>query len=144
MYQKESFCKLIDWWLIDKLETINKQFVNEGLNNCIEIIQDNIDDNIGYFTINDKNIFFSHGHQGSQSTVVQDLTFATNIVADIVLLGHWHVDKVKNFQGKKVYFNGSLKGVDSYTLGKRMFSEPSQTLLIFDEEDVINIPLHLK
>lgn len=142
--EKESFCKLIDWWLIDKLETINEQIVNEGLKNHIEVIQDNIDDNIGYFTIGNKNIFFSHGHQGSQSTVVQDLTFATNIVADIVLLGHWHVDKVKNFQGKKVYFNGSLKGVDSYTLGKRMFSDPSQTLLIFDEEDVINIPLQLK
>lgn len=142
--EKESFCKLIDWWLIDKLETINDRIIQTGINNCIEVIQDNIDDNIGYFMINNKNIFFSHGHQGSQSTVVQDLTFATNIVADIVLLGHWHVDKIKNFQGKKVYFNGSLKGVDSYTLGKRLFSDPTQTLLVFDEDDVIDIPMQLK
>lgn len=142
--EKESFCKLIDWWLIDKLEMVNERFAQEGLLNCIEVVQDNIDDNIGYFVINDKNIFFSHGHQGSQSTVVQDLTFATNIVADIVLLGHWHVDKIKNFQGKKVYFNGSLKGVDSYTLGKRFFADPTQTLLIFDEDDVIDIPMQLK
>lgn len=142
--EKESFCKLIDWWLIDKLEMVNERFAQEGLRNCIEIIQDNIDDNIGYFVVNGKNIFFSHGHQGSQSTVVQDLTFSTNIIADIVLLGHWHVDKIKNFQGKKVFFNGSLKGVDSYTLGKRMFSAPSQTLLIFDEDDVIDIPMQLK
>lgn len=142
--EKENFCKLIDWWVIDKIETLSYEWAREGLKNDIKIINDNIDDNIGYFTINNKNIFFSHGHQGSQSTVVQDLTLATNIVADYVLLGHWHVDKIKDFQGKKVFFNGSLKGVDSYTLGKRMFADPTQCLLIFDEDDVINIPIQLK
>lgn len=141
--EKESFCKLIDWGLEEGVKRLNEKFEEQGLRNKIYIENDNIDDNIGLFHINNNNIFFSHGHQGSPNTVVQDLSFGTNIMADYVLLGHWHVDKVKDFQGKKVYFNGSLKGVDNYTLSKRMFADPSQTLLIFEGEDVVNIPINL-
>lgn len=142
--EKESFCKLIDWWLSDKIDNMNKEFKEKGMLNHIEMKQDNLDDNIGYLKIGNKNIFFQHGHQGSQNSVIQDLSFATDIVADIVIMGHWHQDKVKNCQGKKVYFNGSLKGVDSYTLNKRLFSQPTQSLLIFDEDDVIDIPMLLQ
>lgn len=142
--EKESFCKLMNWWLEDKIEEINKEFKEKNMSNHIEMKQDNLDDNIGYLKIGNKNIFFQHGHQGSQNSVIQDLSFATDIVADIVIMGHWHQDKVKNCQGKKVYFNGSLKGVDSYTLNKRLFSQPTQSLLIFDGDDVIDIPMLLK
>lgn len=141
--EKESFCKLIDWWLEEKIKQANLEFEKVGMSNSIEMIQDNIDDNIGMFRVNNKTIAFSHGHLGSANSILQDLAFGTNTMIDIVLLGHWHVDKVKNFQGKKIYFNGSLKGVDSYTLNKRLFSDPSQTLLIFDNEDVIDIPMNL-
>ena len=102
---------------------------------------DNIDDNIGYLKINGKNIFFSHGHLGSQHTITQDLTFATGIIADIVLLGHFHKDQTKNFQCKIVFFNGTLKGVDEYAMKKRLFGLPSQSLIIFDENDVFDIPM---
>lgn len=141
--EKESFCKLIDWWLEEKIKQANLEFEKRGMTNSLEMIQDNIDDNIGMLYINGKTIAFSHGHLGSANSVLQDLAFGTNIMIDIVLLGHWHADKVKNFQGKKIYFNGSLKGTDSYTLNKRLFSDPSQTLLIFDEDDIIDIPMNL-
>ena len=93
--------------------------------------------------INNKNIFYTHGHIGSQNTVTQDLTFGTGVIADIVLMGHWHSDKVKNYQNKKVYFNGSLKGVDDYALNHRLFDKPSQKLLVFNDNDVIDIPIQL-
>lgn len=140
--EKESFAKLIDWWLEDKISAYNEKY-EARYKNPILMKFDNIDDNIGLIKINDKNIFFSHGHLGSQNTITQDLTFATGIIADIVLLGHWHTDKKKNYQGKKVYFNGSVKGVDSYALNKRLFDKPSQLLLIFEKEDTIEIPIQL-
>ena len=141
--EKESFAKLIDWWLIDKINYCNEKF-NKEFKNPILMEFDNIDDNIGYMKINGKNIFFSHGHLGSQHTITQDLTFATGIIADIVLLGHYHKDQTKNFQGKKVFFNGTLKGVDDYALKKRLFGAPSQSLIIFDEDEVFDIPMEFK
>ena len=141
--EKESFAKLIDWWLIDKINYCNEKYKQE-FKNPILMEFDNIDDNIGYMKINGKNIFFSHGHLGSQHTITQDLTFATGIIADIVLLGHYHKDQTKNFQGKKVFFNGTLKGVDDYALKKRLFGAPSQSLIIFDEDEVFDIPMEFK
>lgn len=141
--EKESFAKLIDWWLVDKINYCNEKYIEE-FKNPILMEFDNIDDNIGYLKINNKNIFFSHGHLGSQHTVTQDLTFATGIIADIVILGHFHKDQTKNFQGKKVFFNGTLKGVDEYALKRRLFGAPSQSLIIFDEEEVFDIPMEFK
>lgn len=141
--EKESFAKLIDWWLIDKINYCNEKYKNE-FKNPILMEFDNIDDNIGYMKINGKNIFFSHGHLDSQHSVIQDLTFATGIIADIVLLGHFHKDQTKNFQGKKVFFNGTLKGVDEYALKKRLFGAPSQSLIVFDEDAVFDIPMEFK
>lgn len=138
--EKESFAKLIDWWLVEKINYHNEKYQNL-IKNPILMEFDNIDDNIGYLKINGKNIFFSHGHLGSQHTITQDLTFATGIIADIVLLGHFHKDQTKNFQGKKVFFNGTLKGVDEYAMKKRLFGLPSQSLIIFDENDVFDIPM---
>lgn len=140
--EKESFAKLIDWWLSEKIELINLQ--NKKIINPIEMIYDNIDDNIGLFEINNKSIFFVHGHQDSANNITQSLTFGTDVIADIVVLGHWHTDKVKNFLGKKIYFNGSLKGCDAYALSKRLFSNPSQTLLIFDNKNIIDIPIYVE
>lgn len=138
--EKESFAKLVDWWLVEKINYHNEKY-QDLIKNPILMEFDNIDDNIGYLKINGKNIFFSHGHLGSQHTITQDLTFATGIIADIVLLGHFHKDQTKNFQGKKVFFNGTLKGVDEYAMKKRLFGLPSQSLIIFDENDVFDIPM---
>ena len=140
--EKESFAKLIDWWLIDKINYYNEKY-SDVIKNPILMVYDNIDDNIGLLNINNKNIFFSHGHLGSPQSIVQDLTLATNIIADIIILGHFHQDQKKNFQGKKVYYNGTLKGVDDYALKKRLFGAPSQTLIIFDE-DVFSIPMEFE
>lgn len=142
--EKESFCKIIDWWLESKIESINKELKDKNMLNHIEMIKDNLDDNVGYLRIGKKNIFFQHGHLGNQNSVIQDLSLATDMVADLVILGHWHLDKIKNVQGKKVFFNGSLKGVDSYAFNKRYFNPPTQSLIIFEEEDVIDIPMFLK
>ena len=141
--EKESFAKLIDWWLIDKINYCNEKYKKE-FKNPILMEFDNIDDNIGCMEINGKTIFFSHGHLGSPHTVVQDLTFATGVIADIVLLGHFHKDQTKNFQGKKVFFNGTLKGVDDYALKRRLFGSPSQSLIVFDEDEVFDIPMEFK
>lgn len=138
--EKESFAKLIDWWLVDKIECYNEKY-RHIIKNPIIMAFDNIDDNIGHFTIEDKNIFFTHGHLGSKAKVTQDFTFATGIIADAVFVGHYHADERDNVYGKKVYTNGTLKGVDSHSLNKRLFGNPSQTLVIFEDNEAVEIPM---
>jgi hypothetical protein len=133
--EKESFASLIDWWLEAKIEATNTR---------VEVIKDNLDPNIGYFQLNNgKNVFFVHGHQDQVNTIIQNLTFGTNIICDIALLGHYHTDKMKSFQGKKVYLNGTLKGTDSYALNKRLFGDVTQTMLVFDKKNTIDIRMNL-
>lgn len=131
--EKESFANLISWWLEAKLE-----------GSRVQIIKDNIDENIGLFQLNNgKNVFFVHGHLDQPATVTQNLTFGTGVIADIVICGHFHADKMKTFQGKKVYLAGSLRGVDSFALNHRMFGDATQMLLVFDEDETVDIRLNL-
>lgn len=131
--ESENFGRIIDWYLIERLKNTN-----------INIIKDNLDDNIGYFQLdNGKNVAFVHGHLDQVSSILQNLTFGTDIIMDYVILGHFHSSKMKEFQSRKVFLNGSLLGVDSYALNKRLFGKPSQTLLIFDGNDEIDIRINL-
>ena len=131
--EKESFSLLVDWWLEAKLE-----------GSRVQIIKDNLDENIGLFQLNNgKNVFFVHGHLDPPATVTQNLTFGTGFMADITILAHYHADKMKTFQGKRVYLAGSLRGTDSFALNHRMFGDPTQMLLIFDEDEIVDIRLNL-
>jgi len=131
--EKESFAYFTDWWLDAKLE-----------DSRVKIIHDNLDPNIGMFTLkNGKNTFFVHGHRDQINTSIQNLTFGSNIICDILLMGHYHNDKMKSFQGKKVYVNGSLKGVDAFALNHRLFGDATQTLLVFDDKNTIDIRINL-
>lgn len=102
--EKESFGKIIDWYLKARLTNLDN----------FEFIENIIDESIGYAEIDGRNVFICHGHLESPHTVVQDLTLGTGLIADIILLGHWHKKAEKPFQYSKVFINGSACGVDEY------------------------------
>lgn len=131
--EKENFCKLIDWFLAERLKDTNIEFIN-----------DNIDDGIGMFTLDcGKTVMFSHGHQDSLNQSMQNYIGLTKEWVDYILLAHYHNPKCKEFQGCTVVVNGSIVGTEQYAFSKRLFSEPSQTLLVFDDEDTQNIKISL-
>lgn len=53
---------------------------------------------------------------------------------EYVILGHWHKRYTNEDLGIEQIGVGSLCGTDEYAKNKRLFSKPSQTLLIFDED----------
>ncbi|MEI6296328.1 MAG: hypothetical protein WCO84_01605 [bacterium] len=131
--EEESFASFIDWWLRERLANSNVKFMHNKF-----------DENLGCFQLdNGKNAFFAHGHLEQKNSVLQDFTFSTGLIAHYAFLGHWHSGAMKEFQGSKLYINGSIKGVDQYCMGKRLFAKPSQTLLVFDGEDEIDIRINL-
>lgn len=131
--EKENFGRLIDWFLKERLKNSN-----------INFIDDNLDYGLGKFRLdNNKLLMFCHGHQDNYNSIIQNFTGASKEFVDYVCLGHYHSSKSKGFQGSKVFVNGSIVGTEEYALSKRLFSQPEQTLLIFDNNNVVNITLGL-
>ena len=121
--EKENFNRLIDWWVEPRLANTNVKFVRDGLNY-----------EIGKFDLlNGKKVMFAHGHNDNTNKVFQNY----------VLLGHYHQEKVKNFQNMRVFINGSIVGTDDYAASKRYYTKPSQMLLVFDEDNVIHYSINL-
>lgn len=132
--EQENFYRIIDWYLKSRLE-----------HTSIIFAEDNIDRGLGKFDLmNGKKVMFAHGHEDDYNKIMQNWIGATKEFIDYCCIGHYHCEKSKNFQDVKVFVNGSIMGTDEYALSKRLFSSPSQSLLIFDDENLINISVDLK
>lgn len=132
--EEDSFEKLIDLFVSERLANTKIIFKN-----------DNIDDSIGKFTLrNGKKIMFAHGHNDTINRTFENFIGATREYIDYALIGHYHSPKSKEFQGFNIIVNGSIVGTEQYALSKRLFSDPSQTLLIFDDENLLNYKINLK
>lgn len=133
--EKENFGRLIDWWIEAKLE--------QG-NHTIQIIRDNLDFGLGSFNLfNGQKVAFAHGHEDSINQAFQNFIGATREFIDYALLAHYHNPKEKMFQDCRVIVNGSLVGTEQYALSKRLFTTPTQKMLIIDGDTFIDVSLNV-
>lgn len=120
--EKEQFSRIIDWFIKERLNKSN-----------IKFIENDIDGGIGRFKLKSgKTLMFAHGHQDSKVASMQNFIGLTKEWVDYICLAHYHNSSVKEFQGCRVFINGSLVGTEQYAFGRRLFSKPSQKLLIFN------------
>lgn len=132
--EAENFNRIIDWYLESRLKDSNIIFMN-----------DNIDISIGKFTLNNgKKIMFAHGHLENTNKCIDSFIGATKEFIDYVLLSHFHTTKEKSYNGSKLLINGSVIGTEDYALSKRLFSPAEQKLLIFDQDNLIDININLQ
>ena len=132
--QGENLGILIDWWVKLRLEKSKVVFAF-----------DNLDISLGRFDLlNGKKVCFAHGHLDSINQSYQHFTGATQEFIDYILLGHYHEEKAKNYNACKVLVNSSVVGTEQYALSKRLFGIPSQSLLLFEGDNLINISINLK
>lgn len=77
-----------------------------------------------------------HGHQinNDLSYILQQYSTMFNTLFDFVLVGHFHSPFEKNIHGKEVLGNGSLVGINDYSLRIKKTSPPCQKLFILDEQ----------
>ena len=132
---------------LENLNRIIDVFVEERLKHTnIKFVKDNLDIGIGHFQLmNGKQFFFMHGHEDRKTSVVQDLMGLTHIFPDYILMAHYHNSAEHTFQGAKLFVTGSIIGTDNYAFGKRLFGQPEQKLLFFDERNnVIDIDIRCK
>lgn len=108
--------------------------------------QRNLDIGICELDICGKNYIAVHGDFDSMSKQgVSDLSAMLGVFPDYILRGHMHSPALNEYNGTVVIQGGSLCGTgDQYTLEKRIFGRPSQTLCICNDTGVIaHIPVNL-
>ena len=86
---------------------------------------------------------FEHGHQLKPNMSFQSLIGMVEEYVHYVFLGHFHEEKMKTYQNMRVWCNGSLCGTDPYANSIHKYSKPKQTLLIFDNDNVLNFSIDL-
>lgn len=134
--EKEQLSKIIDWFIKERLKETNILFYDND-----------IDGGIGTLTLNNgQKMIFAHGHQDGRNSSYQNFIGLTQQWVDYICLAHYHNPASKDFQGCKVFINGSIVGTEQYAFGKRLFTKPSQKLLIFrkDSKTVQDIDINLE
>lgn len=134
--EKEQLSKIIDWFIKERLKETDILFYDND-----------IDGGIGTLTLNNgQKMIFAHGHQDGRNSSYQNFIGLTQQWVDYICLAHYHNPASKDFQGCKVFINGSIVGTEQYAFGKRLFTKPSQKLLIFrkDSKTVQDIDINLE
>ena len=131
--EAENYGKLITFYLQARLEGTKIKFKT-----------DNLDQEIGLIEFaNGKVGVFMHGHHDGINTLFQSMVAYTGKVISYGFIGHYHQEKMKSFNGFRVFVNGSVVGLEQYSFSRRLFGKPSQTLLIFDGNNIINHSIDL-
>lgn len=129
---KENMNRLVDFYLKARLQNQNIQFIN-----------DNLDIGLGLFTLdNQMKVGFSHGHEDSTNKIFQNIVGATQTYVHMFCMGHLHNPAEHTFQNMRVFVNGSLCGTGPYALSNRLFTKPSQKLIVINNNDYIDIDIN--
>ena len=130
----ENFGRLIHHYLKARLRGIPS----------ISFPEDNLDPSLGMVKLaNNEVMLFAHGHLDNPTQAVQEISGIVSSMPDspgkvtYFVLGHYHSEKMKSYQGCRVIVNGSFCGTDEYALSRRLFSSPSQTLLVFNGQNLV-------
>lgn len=103
----------------------------------ITICDNTIEPEIAMFNIRGNNVFATHGHKDSPSSVVQNFTMMFNIKPDIVLLGHRHTNAMETVYDTKVIQSGCVFGSDAYAMSIRKTNKPEQTVSVIGDNGLI-------
>lgn len=123
----------------DNFTILIEKFVEKELRNNKNVSINNSKSNsdIIYKNIKDKKFVGVHGHQEKKSNVAPNLSaILDGKSVDYVCMGHFHTQSNYREGMTEVFINGSLCGTDAYAYSKRLFSPPSQKLLIVDNQGV--------
>lgn len=129
-----------DALLGERLDTLIIWFVKSMLKNVpnITVEDENIDDTLSTFFIRDKLYYAVHGDfDGTNTNAVAKLVLWSKNTPYCILCGHKHYPAMSDVSGIKVVQSGSLCGSgDEYTRQKRLTGEPSQTVLVVNENGI--------
>lgn len=124
----------------DLLDALVPHYMKASLQNVKNIIvQDNqVESNICDFTIRGHSFIGVHGDKDNPHTIAHDMNGIFGITPEVVLMGHKHMNAMVPSGRTKVIQNGSLSGMDNYTIDKRLIGQAEQIVLVVSEDSTID------
>lgn len=98
-----------------------------------KVITNGLEDFLTY-KVGDKEIVLAHGNADNITNAKQHFVDLLGRTVDFIHLGHVHHFNVKDDNNTTIIVNGSTVGTDSYATQIRKNTDPSQTLVIYDED----------
>ena len=96
-----------------------------------------VDESMAFFAIRSCNVVAVHGDKDNVDSVVSSISQFSGIVPDIILMGHRHLNKFEDKNGKSaVIQTGCFSGMDNYCLDKRLKGRPSQMISVIDDSGI--------
>lgn len=134
---RDNIERLVGWWLRERFKDSENVMVN-----------DESDSEFIYVNVCGHNILATHGDLDSVKASPRLLStlFQKKFGKDIeyIILGDKHHRESFDELGITAAICGSLCGTDQYANEKRLYSEPSQMLLIISEENGVDAEYRLK
>ncbi|MFB0831543.1 metallophosphoesterase [Brevibacillus laterosporus] len=120
---KESFADIIPWYVQARVSYIKN----------LEIIENTYDDEMIVADVCGNYVIGVHGHKERLNEVASNLPVMLKIIPSSIVLGHYHHNFEKEFNGIDVIVNPTLSGTDEYARDIRKTSKPAQKMLIYDQ-----------
>lgn len=134
---RDNMERIIPWWLKERLKPFNGITIFEPPENEFLMVE-----TCGY------NICAAHGDLDTIRTSPKTLSTLFrkkyNKDIDCFIFGDKHHQDLSDELGIDSFLCGSLCGTDDYANGKRLYSPPSQLLLIINEDDCTDAEYRLK
>ena len=129
-----------DALLGERLDTLILWFIKSMLKNVsnITVFDEDLDDTLSTFFVNDKLYFGIHGDFDSvNDAAIAKLALWAKMTPYCVICGHKHYPAMTDVSGIKVVQSGSLCGSgDEFTRQKRLTGKPSQTALVVNNKGI--------
>lgn len=141
---RDNMERIIPWWIEQRIQAVEK---NTGFDLGIEIVKDNGDE---FLFINACGHDFCASHGDLDSVASSPRLLATLFYKkyrkdiEYILLGDKHHRESFNELGVTSMVCGSLCGTDQYASDKRLYSTPSQLLLIVNKDNGVDAEYRLK
>ena len=136
----ENFGRIIAFYLEARL----------AQNKRVTFPRDNLDPTLGLLKLaNGEAMLFAHGHLDNPTQAVQEISGIVSSMeggpkrVSYFCMGHYHSEKMKQYQGCRVIVNGAFCGTDDYASSRRLYNKPTQTMLVFDADNLIEARIGL-
>lgn len=128
----DNYERFIPFWLTERFRGSSNISVNDG--RCHEMVG---------FDVNGHSVCVVHGDLDGKndSLLTLSMLYKKNYHKDleVLFMGHFHHHMSTERLGIELIQSGCLCGTDEYAKNKRLFSRPSQTLVIFNNDGVDSI-----
>lgn len=109
----------------------------------VTFLENDIDETLIHYTINGEEVFGVHGHLDRFNSISSNFSKMFKKPIKSIHMGHLHHTALNEDSDIQVIMNSTISGVDTHSKNLRFIGKPSQTLLIYDRENTININIKL-